>query len=63
MRPSISLSAEQLEKVIAALDTAGGCLMLVAEDRKPVDLEDCRAEIQAAYDDLAALADEHEVGE
>lgn len=56
---SIQLSAETLGRAIAALDTASGCLTLVANDRKPIDLEECRLEIAAAFDELAAIEIEH----
>lgn len=36
---------ELLRQSFNALDTAQGCLDLVAEDRKPIDLEECRDEI------------------
>ena len=46
------INANQAEQVMRqafnALETAGGCLMLVADDRKPIDLEECRVEIEAA---------------
>lgn len=59
----ITISTKQLEKVISALDTALGVCQLVGSDRKPVDLDDCYAEIGAAYDDLCALAEERDAGE
>jgi hypothetical protein len=39
----ITMSSKQLEKVIAALDTALGVCQLVGADRKPIDLDDCYA--------------------
>jgi hypothetical protein len=54
----ITMSSKQLEKVIAALDTALGVCQLVGADRKPIDLDDCYAELGAVYDDLCALAGE-----
>lgn len=49
----VTVITTKLERqILDALDTAMGCLMLVAQDRKPIDLDECRAEIQAAYDAL-----------
>lgn len=58
----IHLSREQLKRVLAAFDTALGCLMLVEQDRKPIDLDECMKEIGGTYDDLCALAGEFVVG-
>lgn len=44
-----------MRQIVAALDTAGGCLDLVAEDRKPVDLDECRREVKEAYEALLAI--------
>lgn len=53
-----NMATPTLRKALDALDTAAGCLMLVADDRKPIDLAECREEIDMARDALAmALGD------
>jgi hypothetical protein len=65
MPPSSSPSSRESKRptdseLWAALDTAYGCLDLVQHDRKPIDLDDCIAEIKSARDRLAASIDLYE---
>lgn len=40
----------EMATVLRALDTAAGCLDLVAMNRRPVDLNECQQEIREAID-------------
>lgn len=58
---SVTLSTEQLEKVISALDVALGiCQFVGSTNSKPPSLDESYHEIGEAYDDLCALAGEHD---
>jgi len=58
---ALGINAYQAEQIMrqafAALDTAHGCLELVAVDCKPIDLDECRQEIDAARNELVAVLD------
>lgn len=47
-------------QALNALDGAHGCLELVADDIKPIDLHDCRQEVDAARTALAELLGMHD---
>lgn len=55
MHSHLSVDEKVLRQVIAALDTARGCLSLVNDGIRITDLPDCRREVDAAFGTLVKI--------